>query len=86
MPYKNGIMKTGWYEDTDEGFEGSKYYFDNSGAMVKGWQEIGGKKYYFATEDGTMYSEGTHTIGGKDYTFDKDGVCTGEVKDDSATE
>ena len=83
---KNGIMKTGWYEDTDEGFEGSKYYFDNSGAMVKGWQEIGGKKYYFATEDGTMYSEGTHTIGGKDYTFDKDGVCTGEVKDDSATE
>lgn len=33
----------------------SWYYFDNYGYMVTGWQEIGGKVYYFNEEDGSLY-------------------------------
>ncbi len=33
----------------------SWYYFDNYGYMVTGWQEIGGKSYYFNEEEGSLY-------------------------------
>ena len=33
----------------------SWYYFDNYGYMVTGWQESGGKVYYFNEEDGSLY-------------------------------
>lgn len=37
-------MKTGWYKDAqDERW----YYFGEGGAMVTGWQQIGGKWYFF---------------------------------------
>ena len=40
--------------------------------MVTGWQQIGGKWYFF--NNGVMVT-GTKTIGGKTYKFDANGVC-----------
>lgn len=39
----DGAMNTGWFTDSD----GSRYYLQESGAMVTGPQEIGNKEYLF---------------------------------------
>ena len=64
------------------------YYFKN-GYVQYGWQKINDKVYYFRDTDtdqegsagygytdGNMVYGGTINIGGTDYTFDNDGVCT----------
>ena len=53
---------------------GGRSYFTSSGAAAKGWQVIGGKKYYFKPGDklrrAATYS---NTIGGKLYYFNAKG-------------
>ena len=73
-------MAKGWF--TVNGF---KYYADSSGNLVTGWNTIGGKKYYFwpTTANGhysrTMARNGTYTINGIKYTFNKDGLSTSVI-------
>lgn len=52
------------------------------GAMLTGWQTIEGKRYYFQTDGGLgiigkAYKSVTQSIGGVQYVFDENGVCTG---------
>lgn len=68
--------------------KGNLYYFTTGGTAKKigklktGWKTIDGKKYYFRTSGnaggllGAAYMNQTVTIGGKKYTFDKDGAVT----------
>lgn len=44
MDEDNGVMTRGWHKDPQDG---RWYYMDNSGAMLTGWQNIGGKNYFF---------------------------------------
>ena len=45
----SGLMKTGWMMEAQDA-----YYFDTeTGYMVKGWKDIGDRKFYFG-EDGKM--------------------------------
>lgn len=46
---ENGLRKTGWFEDNEKW-----YLLDNRGAMLTGWQESGGNKYYFDPQSGEM--------------------------------
>ena len=73
-------MAKGWF--TVNGF---KYYAASSGNLVTGWNTIGGKKYYFwpTTAKGhysrTMARNGSYTINGIKYTFNKDGLSTSSI-------
>lgn len=44
MNEDNGVMTRGWHKDPQDG---RWYYMDNSGAMLTGWQNIGGNNYFF---------------------------------------
>ncbi len=63
-----GAMITGWHTYKSKY---KSYYSPSTGAAVKGWNTISGKRYYF-TSKGYMKT-GWATIGGKKYYFDKDG-------------
>jgi len=70
-----GIMQTGWVKDKDSRW----YYLDETGAMKTGWFQDTDGKWYYLQEDsngykGSMYKDGTYTIDGKEYKFDKDGA------------
>ena len=70
----NLITKAGWYEDKRE-YGSYWYYLNKDGSCRTGWQNIGGKRYYFY-EYGSMYGGdriGTMEIDGKVYLFDADG-------------
>ncbi len=77
-----GVMQTGWLEDKD----GRWYYLDENGAMKTGWLKspYSGKWFYLNPVSngymGAMYTEGTYTIEGKEYKFDKEGAW---IEDDS---
>ena len=73
-----GVMRSGWYYDPN--YKG--WFLLNApekGEMLTGWQKVGGKWYYLAPKTqgkdicGKMYT-GKHTIDGKNYTFDENGV------------
>jgi len=71
-----GKMLTGWVTLSNKTF-----YFDSSGGMKTGWIIRNGKRYYLKTtgslgDKGARYANGKYTIGGKSYTFNKNGVCT----------
>ncbi|NFP15231.1 cell wall-binding protein [Clostridium botulinum] len=72
----NGTMATGWIEDKD----GRWYYLKNDGSMATGWlkSSYSGKWFYLNPVSngymGAMYTEGTYTIQGKEYKFDKEGA------------
>ena len=77
---KDGIMQTGWFQDTD----GRWYYLDKNvggpqGAMKTGWfQDTDGKWYWLNTEpDGSRGSmlTGWHWINEKCYYLQADGSC-----------
>ena len=79
---KSAAMRTGWVYDN-----GSWYYLDpETGAMRTGWVTYKGKKCYLepvsGRNQGHCYTSCTATIGGKTYSFDKDGYAT-EIKADS---
>ena len=68
----SGAMQTGWIKRTGKNSDGSTWvawlYADSSGALVTGWQKIGGVWYYF--DSGFyMYSNGIREIDGKNYYF-----------------
>lgn len=67
----NGVMKTGWFVDSD----GKKYYLDQSGAMQTGVIQVEGKIYLLASS-GAMQT-GSVVIGKKMYYFGADGVYIG---------
>lgn len=46
---ENGLRKTGWIKDKEKW-----YLLDNRGAMLIGWQELDGKKYYLDSQSGEM--------------------------------
>ena len=76
---KSAAMRTGWVYDN-----GSWYYLDpETGAMRTGWVTYKGKKCYLepvsGRNQGHCYTSCTATIGGKTYSFDKDGYAT-EIK------
>ena len=72
----DGIMLTGWYLDTD----GNRYYLNpvadgKQGRMVTGWQQIGGKWYFFKTvSDGTRGSLLVNTTTPDGYRVGADGA------------
>jgi len=79
---KSAAMRTGWVYDN-----GSWYYLDpETGAMRTGWVTYKSKKCYLepvsGRNQGHCYTSCTATIGGKTYSFDKDGYAT-EIKADS---
>lgn len=65
----DGTRAEGFFKDN----EGTRYYVD--GIYLTGWQELDGKKYYFAKENGYMVT-GEYEISGIIHRFDKDGVYT----------
>ena len=69
VPGVADLLLTGWQN------VGAWYYLAPSGAMLTGWQQIGGTWYYFGT-GGDMYTGG-HWIGWRWYTFGSDGRWLG---------
>lgn len=75
---KSAAMRTGWVYDN-----GSWYYLDpETGAMRTGWVTYKGKRCYLEPlsdkthVQGVCYVNRTAVIGGKTYSFDKDGYAT----------
>lgn len=69
---EEGIMQTGWCQ-----FNGKWYYLNpTTGAAYRGWQTIGGKKYYFDDYyyNPYMYADMIAQINGEYYKFGKNGV------------
>ena len=74
----DGVMVTGgWYNtyvvtfDGETYYSGDWYYLDKDGKAVRGFQQIGGKWYYFMTSgDPYMYRDGLRSIDGDYYFFD----------------
>lgn len=58
---------------------GEIYYYDGQGNLVTGWFDAEGNRYY-AQNDGRLYKGGKYKIDGKEYDFDANAVCLGEVK------
>lgn len=77
---KSGAMVTGWfsevwvYEEYDNYEEVVWFYALPSGQLATRWQQIAGKWYYFAEEDGIMYWGGPVPIDGAKYIFDESGA------------
>lgn len=67
----DGVPHYGWLYDNDEKI----YYFNGSGIMVTGWQDIGSKRYYFNL-DGVLQT-GDITLEGKTYHLLEDGSLEG---------
>jgi len=60
--------RSGWYAEN-----GEWHYLDYFGRPKTGWQEIDGKSYYFAPENGTMVT-GWYPIDDSQHYFHEDGV------------
>ena len=69
----SGVMVTGWKQTSNKNQSTKNwYFFMSNGVMVTGWKKISGKWYFF-NASGVMVT-GTRTIGGKEYTFGRDGA------------
>lgn len=88
--YSNGRMAVGWVKSS----VGNYYYFEEEttskvkeGQLHTSWLTYNGRKYYMRPSNGMMVKDGTYSIGGKEYTFDKYGVLNGNesVKDPEYT-
>lgn len=67
---KDGVMATGFAEIGNSTY----YFYSGNGKMATGWLENSrGQRRYFDPKTGKMYT-GVHTINGKKYTFNSDGV------------
>ena len=67
--YYNGsgvLAKNTWISKT--------YYVNANGVMVRGWQTIGGKKYYFNKKNGKVVKNSWLKSGGKFYYAGEDGA------------
>lgn len=63
-----GDMRTGWLT-----YQGNRYYLTSNGTMKVGWLKYKGLYYYF-NSSGKMVKNTTLNIGGKNYTFNANGV------------
>lgn len=71
LPTTHGVVRNGIRKI------GSKYYgFGQYGRMLTGFQRIDGKLYFFHKTSGVQYRNRTEHWSGKNYIFDKNGVCT----------
>lgn len=62
--YSTGLMRTGWYYDS------GCLYFNPSGHMVTGWEEVSGYWYYLDPENGSrMCSDSWKEIDGRYFYF-----------------
>lgn len=66
-PKASPAYKTGWHDE-----DGARYYVDQSGNRVKGWQRIEGRLRYFDTKSGRLMV-GLIPIRGKIYLTDSEG-------------
>lgn len=66
--FKKGVMSVGWRT-----IEKKRYYFNVKGIMLTGWKMIYGQWYYL--DKGAAVVNCSKVIGGKEYIFDKKGVC-----------
>ena len=62
------------------------YYFNKEGKAYKQWHKVKGKWYYFypgrTDTSGVCVENRTMVIDGKEYTFDRNGVCVNGYKGD----
>lgn len=69
---KNGhMLQNGWGQSEDSEWA-NKYYAQSNGALVTGWYEMDGNRYYFDLNEGYMYRY-INEIDGIYYNFNKDG-------------
>ncbi|MGI6070534.1 MAG: N-acetylmuramoyl-L-alanine amidase family protein [Blautia sp.] len=82
--YSSGRMATGWVKSGKGNYyyfaEEGKYSNYKEGQLYKSWLTYNGRKYYMRPSTGMMVKDGTYSIGGKEYTFDKYGVLNGDGK------
>ena len=75
--YPSGAMGTGWCKLSQTYYDGSTltnwFYANSSGALQKGWQTIGGVKYYFDPYSFEM-TVGSKAIDEKYYVFQSSGA------------
>lgn len=69
-PLASEIPSDGWYLNPED----NKWYFLRNNSFVSGWVSKGDKWFYF-DEQGAMVNNTALAIGGKEYTFDKTGMC-----------
>lgn len=67
---QSGHMITGWYEDAC----GDCYYFGSDGRGVTGFQNIGGKTYYFDQDTYVLVKDKAKVQEGYFYYIDSDGI------------
>ena len=68
----NGVRVTGWVR-----YNNKKYYFSrNTGAMTKASWHKSGTRWYYLSKVGPAYQNKTVKINGKNYKFNKQGICT----------
>ncbi|MFT8457779.1 MAG: hypothetical protein ABF804_08825 [Liquorilactobacillus ghanensis] len=64
LELENNVPASGWYQIGQGNF-----YYNQTGTLLKGWQTIGLKKYYFEPTAGKLQT-GIRTINQKTYFFD----------------
>ena len=65
-----GEMLIGWVKDPTNN---KWYYLNSDGQMQIGWIKDN-RKWYYLNSDGAMYTNGSYTIDGKNYSFDSTGA------------
>lgn len=89
--WPDGSLVTGGWrridvEQSDGSYAKKWVYASSGGKLLKGWQKLDGKWYYFDTSCPTAYENGMYTIGGKKYYFNSSCVMrTGWIKISSTT-
>ena len=66
-----------WITLKDAGSVSGTYYFKNNTTLLKGWQTIGGKRYYFDSKTGILRTgdeNGLYAIGANQYYLGQDGA------------
>ena len=63
LDYAFTVVKQGWYTNN-----GNRFYNKEDGTCATGWQNIGGKRYYFSNKNGAA-AKGLVVIDGKRYYF-----------------
>lgn len=73
--YDSGkLIKNSWIERN-----GTRYYAGSSGVLLKGWQDIGGNRYYFHPGANNMIVGSELEIEGKYYYFNDSGISQRSV-------
>lgn len=68
--YRNWRMQKGWNE-----YNGTKYYLDGAGNLVRGWFTDATGNYYLTPADGSI-ARGQYQVDGADLYFTADGIQT----------